>query len=270
MKNLDFLDGDYIRISGAESTTANKKVKVSVVKTGEPEGFAMLDEDGLLPAGRLPGIPDGNLPVDMSRFFVGELYPFLVVRPEFIWANGSVLANVTETCPRLKDWLLDAGTYGGAFLRKTPAEWNAEWNAVAAKDKLGIGLCGKYVYDEGADTIRVPDLRGAYLESAGYDSFNAGGVHGDIIRNITGSIQSIAGGVPEPLSLADNWRNTGAMWADMVETYSVGGNTSISGAGTSRFNFNAASAPGVQTGNANKPRALAVKICIYVGRRVGE
>jgi hypothetical protein len=201
--NIDFLDGDNISISGLGSTETEKKITVSLAS--------------------LPDIPAGKLPGDTAKFFIGEYYHQLIIRPGFVWANGQTLQNVSDNYPSLKAWLLDTGPYGGAAFRKTLTEWNAEWNDPKwnAPDSAGAraGMSPFYVLDESADTIKVSDLRGAYRAAAGFNGQTSGKTLRDAIRAIATAnagftaqyAKAASDSTTAPFTNGKQWSTT--MWA---------------------------------------------------------
>ena len=52
----------------------------------------------------------------------------------------------------------------------------------------GIGGAPFYVINTAAKTLRLPDLRGMYIESAGFDSLGVGDSQGDGSRDIIGDL----------------------------------------------------------------------------------
>ena len=89
-------------------------------------------------------------------------------------------------------WLKDSGTYGGAWLWKSLAEWNETWNLPGwnepdtGSDAVRAGMCQFYVLDESANTIKMPDLRGAFQGAAGFEEQPVGTIYADTMRNING------------------------------------------------------------------------------------
>jgi hypothetical protein len=164
-KSLEFVSGNNIQFSGEGSATENK---ISAALAGI--------------------IPEEHLPGDTAKLFIGEYYFQQVVRPGFVWASGQVLTDISAAYPKLKEWLLNTGPYGGAFLLRTLSEWNAEWNNAKwnTPDTSGTraGMSPYYVLDESADTIKVPDLRGAYQAAAGFNGWESGKTLVDAIRRL--------------------------------------------------------------------------------------
>jgi hypothetical protein len=216
-------------------------------------GIAGLDGNGR--------VSEANLPV---KFFIGEYYHQLIFRPGFVWANGQVLADVSENYPLLKAWLKDMGPYGGAAFRKTLTEWNAEWNDPKwnAPDTSGAraGMSPFYVLDESADTIKVPDLRGAYQAAAGFNGQTSGMTLADAIRAIKTAnagftaqySKSFSDSAGAPFANGKQWSTI--MWA----TQTADGNW-----GTGYVSFDSSSV--VPTDTVNHPRSIADYLCLYAG-----
>jgi hypothetical protein len=216
--------------------------------------------NGIAGLGSDAKVPEANLPV---KFFIGELYFQLVIRSGFVWANGQVLSGVTANYPLLKAWLKDTGASGGAFLRKTLAEWNAEWNDAKwnAPDTgdaaTRVGMSPYYVLDESADTIKVPDLRGAYQAAAGFGGQANGKTLADAIREIYGSaLLSISGGYAHVSGL------TGAFYTDTATT-TIGSSYGSGSANKYKLFFSAGNQ--VPTDTAVHPRSVTEYLCIYAG-----
>jgi hypothetical protein len=197
-----------------------------------------------------------------AKFFIGELYFQLVIRSGFVWANGQVLEDVTANYPLLKAWLKDTSSSGGAFLRKTLAEWNAEWNDAKwnAPDEgdaaTRAGMSPYYVLDESGDTIKVPDLRGAYQAAAGFDGQANGTALADAIRNITGGyVMTTSYGHIRVQSTKGAFATggTGAV------------STSPGQSGTYPVSPDFSAARVVPTDTVVHPRSVTEYLCIYAG-----
>jgi hypothetical protein len=218
-KTIDFISGGGVTLSGVGSTETEKKVTITAA-------------------------------------YIGELYHMLVIRPGFVWANGQVLTGATANYPLLKAWLKDTGQYGGAWLRKTLDEWNAEWNDAKwnAPDTTGnrAGMSPFYVLDEGEDTIKVPDLRGAYLAAAGFSGQTSGMTLNDAIRNITGAFVSLG---------TTSAANHGVIHIDITpatDAMFASGQSSLAWLwNTLRADYN------VPTALTNRPRSIASYLCLY-------
>jgi hypothetical protein len=212
-------------------------------------------------ASKVPSVKQVQDALTGGGLFTGEIYHLYVIRPGFVYANGQTLSNADAGYPALWAWLQDSSSAGGAALCVTASAWTSAWNAIAANDLLSQGICGFYVQDTSAKTIKVPDLRGAYMEAAGYDGMSVGGVHGDMIRNIKSAIT-------ETTALPISSRHK--IVPTLPPFYSANGTQNyaiqITAQGDScveRCGFDASLV--VPTGNANKPRAIALYPCIYAG-----
>ena len=202
-------------------------------------------------------VPEANLPV---KFFIGEYYYLQVIREGFVWANGGLLENVSTEYPMLKAWFLDTGTYGGAQFRKTQTQWDAEhddskWNA---PDTSGTreGMSPFYVYDAAADTIRVPDLRGAHQEAAGFDGQPAGRTLVDAIRDIVGWLKITA----QNASLRH--AGEGAFAASGIESV---GSFTVTGSSNQVRSLLFSAGNVVSTALVNRPRSYTSYLCLYAG-----
>ena len=237
-KTLDFVSGGGIVLSSDGSTANNWKLTIGV------------------------NLTDENLPADTSKFFIGELQYQLVIRPGFVWANGQVLTDVTASYPKLKAWLKDTGPYGGAFLRKTLDEWNTEWNDTKwnAPDTEGTrpGMSPFYVLDESEDTIKVPDLRGAYQAAAGFDGQESGMTLADATRQIRGGFGELG--------------NTGATDNGAIVVDSISGIPNLTfTSGTSNLAWiwrRVDSSRVVPVAKTNRPRSIVSYLCLYAGAPV--
>ncbi len=158
-------------------------------------------------------------------------------------------------------------TAEGQLLLKTEAEWQAmstaTWATLADGTKVGwngIGGVPYYVQNLGNGTLRMPDVRGMYTEAAGFDSLGVGGIHGDMVRNITGSIDG--GSEYNNQFLGDNITPYGAFSIDYPNSKrGIGDYNDNQGCSILRFTASRV----VPTGNANKPRAWGALACCYLG-----
>ena len=263
---LNSVQEELVAILTAAGIAPNKVSNVQVLS-------AILD----LIADSMPGIatsqnngigrPDGTtIIIDASGkytattrpFILGEFYYFRhpSLRTGFAPCQGGILANAVTQHPEMWAYLQTAE---GQLLLKTEADWQAmstaTWATLADGTKVGwngIGGVPYYVQDLATGTLRLPDLRGMYAEAAGYDSLGVGGVHGDMIRNISAAVD---------ISARNVTKASGA--------FSTGAFDSIYGTGVAN------DAPGwlyfssarvVPTGAANKPRAWGALACCYLGQ----
>ena len=195
-----------------------------------------------------------------TSFLLGEFYYFRhpTLRTGFAPCQGGILANAVAQYPEIWAYLQ---TTEGQLLCKTEAQWQAmttaTWATLADGTKVGWGGIGGapyYVQDLSAGTLRMPDLRGMYAEAAGYDSLGVGGVHGDMIRNITGGVNLE--------TRVFGYAGANALYPSDGGSYWEGG-TQLGGQNDG-VSINAARA--VPTGAANKPRAWGALACAYLGQ----
>ncbi len=114
-------------------------------------------------------------------------------RAGFIPLRGLKVANIS----RYPDMIKYLQTSWGQARCTTQEDWDARHNAsfYTAADGSKIGWGGKggvnrFVWDEAADTLLVPDLSGLTPEQIGYDALGVGETRPDAIRDITGTIHS--------------------------------------------------------------------------------
>ena len=140
----------------------------------------------------------------------------------------------------------------------------AQWNALSqAAPWNGIGGVPFFVLDVNAKTIRLPDVRGMYVETAGFDNLAVGGVHGDAIRNITGShYYGRDADSNNTVNLPTGAFSYGAQSYDSVNQW-----TWLSQVGMAYswlpLLFNASQV--VPTAAVNRPRAFGALGCFYIG-----
>ena len=136
----------------------------------------------------------------VSPFLLCEFYFFRspVLRTGFLPAHGDLVESAAALYPEAWAYLQ---TPEGRLLCKTEEEWQAmstaSWATLADGTKVGWEGCGGvpfYAPDLGTGALRLPDLRGMYAEAAGFDALSVGGVHGDAIRNVTGTQNAAATG----------------------------------------------------------------------------
>lgn len=128
-----------------------------------------------------------------------EFYYFRhpTLRPGFQPAQGGVISNAATLYPDAWAYLQTAE---GQRLCKTESEWQAlttaTWATLADGSKVGWdGIGGAPFYALHLDTgaLRLPDLRGMHVESAGFAGLDVGGSAGDTTREIEGVIALGAG-----------------------------------------------------------------------------
>lgn len=202
-------------------------------------------------------------------FIVGEYYNFrgatLIdgMQPR----TGGLLPNTTPTTyPEIWAYLQ---TTQGAAQCVTEAQWQAlsvdvlrdsSGNPIVFADGSspswnGIGGVPFFVQDLGAGTLRLPDTRGMYAEDSGFDSLVPGGVHGDSIRPLLGTLA----GMPVSNSSVNV---SGVLFPSNSNTAagpSVGPEYNVINLDVSRTH---------PVSSAVKPRAYGSLACVYLGRVV--
>lgn len=226
-------------------------------------GIATVEDVGLVkPDGVTITIkPDGTISA-ASKYDLCEFYYFRhpTLKPGFQPAQGGLLANAATLYPEAWAYLQ---TSEGQKLCTTEVEWQAMttaiWHTNADGTTVGwngIGGAPFYVQDLSAGTLRMPDLRGMYVEAAGFDSLGVGGVHGDMIRNIMGVLAVIdyasAVGVTATGAFALDKHTNGPPSTDSASGYQASFSASRVG----------------PVGSANKPRAWGALACCYLGTPV--
>lgn len=183
--NVDYRDWNVVRICLLYTKADDTLVSSGFFVQPGPDGATLVSRGGTL-VWENQGASSGGY--ELCEFYYFR-HPTL--RPGFQAAQGEILVNAAALYPQAWAYLQTAE---GQMLCKTEAEWQAmttaTWATLADGSKVGwngIGGAPYYVQDLAAGTLRLPDLRGMYAEAAGFDSLGVGGVHGDAIRNITGS-----------------------------------------------------------------------------------
>ena len=240
----------------------------SHIAAGVAQFIANRYAPGVLDDGDLDKVEDGMLQAVIAvvkanqtkKYELCEFYYFRhpTVKPGFQAAYGGLLAGAADKYPEAWAYLQTAE---GAKLCKTEAQWQAmttaTWATLANGTKVGWGGIGGapfYAPNTATGALRLPDLRGMYAEAAGYDALGVGGVHGDAIRNITGTVKHGRYSINP---------SVGGFYA------SGGSGTSGPNAGVNssamHFDVTLNSSRVVPTGNANKPRAWGALPCVYLG-----
>lgn len=262
----DWLNGvqeELVAILSAAGITPNKASNVQVLSAildliaDSTPGIATSQKNGI---GRPDGTTiiidaSGKYTVTTRPFILGEFYYFRhpSLRTGFAPCQGGILANAVTQYPELWAYLQTAE---GQLLLKTEADWQAmstaTWATLADGTKVGwngIGGVPYYVQDLATGTLRLPDLRGMYAEAAGFDSLGVGGVHGDMMRKITGY--------------------SGYSWSAVVPSGAfvgtVIGYNNNTGTGSPLYDPHFDSGRVVPTGSTNKPRAWGALACAYLG-----
>lgn len=197
-----------------------------------------------------------------EKYDVGEFYYFRhpTLKTGFAAAQGGLISGVYQG-KNITEYPIWAylQTAEGKLLCKTEAQWQAmttaTWHTNADGSKVGwdgIGGAPFYVQDLGAGTLRMPDLRGMYAEAAGFDSLGVGGVHGDMIRNITADTGD---------SGTAFVGTSGAFYGYRASDFWAGPTITEATFDALRLNVSRV----VPTGAANKPRAWGALACAYLG-----
>ncbi len=186
-----------------------------------------------------------------------EFYYFRhpTLRPGFQPAQGGLLVNAATLYPEAWAYLQ---TVEGQKLCTTEPQWQAmttaTWATLADGSRVGwngIGGAPYYAPNTATGALRLPDLRGMYVEAAGFDSLGVGGVHGDGTREITGSV----------LYTSYVYSGAGALTVS-----SIGGATAVTSDYTyprNRLSFEASRV--VPVANKVQPRAWGALACCYLG-----
>lgn len=203
-----------------------------------------------------------NHRVDNVGYKLCNVYSFLDTNlPEgMVPATGTLLGDASVNYPKAYAYLQ---TTEGQALCCTEAQWQAASTATyytnaagTAEGWNGVGGVAKFVVDTVANTIRVPDLRGMYMESAGLDSLNVGGVHGPGLPNITGRCVIVQN---TSIDISGAFYNINIKYG-----YSVGGGISVY-AGAMGFNASRSNlAYGEGGEQCVRPRAFGMLYCIYL------
>lgn len=207
--------------------------------------------------------PDGTISA-ASKYDLCEFYYFRhpTLKPGFQPAHGGLVANAATLYPEAWVYLQ---TSEGQKLCTTEAEWQAMttaiWHTNADGTTVGwngIGGAPFYVQDLSAGTLRMPDLRGMYVEAAGFDSLGVGGVHGDAGREITGYAGTRA------LS-SGSWENEahGVFGLDGAVRSNVSSRVPVNSGLYALPQFRASRV--VPIAAKNQPRAWGALACVYLG-----
>lgn len=193
-----------------------------------------------------------------------EVYYFLnpALRQGFVQAAGGLISNAATTYPAAFAYLQ---TSEGSALCVTESEWQAMSTAIyytnaegVSEGWNGVGGVPKFVVNTANGTIRVPDLRGMYMEAAGLDGLAVGGVHHDRMRNITGDSGPETGYGAIPV-YTGNYH--GALFTSaLYQTRSAS-----SGTGFSYATLHLDPSRVVPTGAHVSPRAWGSLACVYLG-----
>ncbi|MCC8194882.1 MAG: hypothetical protein LIP28_09590 [Deltaproteobacteria bacterium] len=253
--------------------------------TDYAQAAVCLGTDGVLyqaaqPSG--PGTAAGPQPTDNAAYWgkavqaatgyeLCEFYFFRhpTLRPGFQPAQGGLLVNAAMLYPEAWAYLQTAE---GRLLCKTEAEWQAmttaTWATLADGTEVGwngIGGAPFYAPDRNTGALRLPDLRGMYAEAAGFDSLDVGGVHGDGIPRLLGSL-AFSGN--SSLSSAFRWsaRGNGAFLSRNDPNLTAIFASGASGTSPDTDNYlEFDSSRQIATFNKTQPRAFGALACVYLG-----
>ena len=200
---------------------------------------------------------------NFSQYDLCEIYYFLnpALRPGFIEAAGGLITNAATLYPSAFAYLQGAG----AALCVTESQWQALSTATyytgadgTTEGWNGVGGVAKFVIDTAAGTIRVPDLRGMYMEAAGLDSLAVGDVHEDRMRSVSGSLHTVLAVASSPI-FAD-----GAFNRPYASLSNVPGGQASN---VSQQTFVFENSRVVPTGAYAAPRAFGALACVYLGTK---
>lgn len=186
-----------------------------------------------------------------------EFYYFRnpVLRPGFKHAEGDLIHDANILYPEAWAYLQ---TGEGQALCKTEAEWQAMntavWHTNADGTKVGwngVGGVPYYVIDTAKRTLRLPDLRGMYVEAAGFDSLGVGGVHGDGIRAITGTLCTFGANIT-----GTGVFKSGAVYTSVPYGSPSGSSTEVSLDISQQMPL----------ASQNQPKAWGALACVYLGQ----
>ena len=190
-----------------------------------------------------------------EKYDLCEFYYFRhpTLKAGFQPAQGGLLANAATLYPKAWAYLQTAE---GQKLCTTETAWQAMtravWATLADGTQVswnGIGGAPFYAPNTSTGALRLPDLRGMYMEAAGYDSLDVGGVHGDGIRTFTGYL------------------GNSAVYSAIEGVFSATnqGNMSISSGSFRTRNITLDPSLAVPVANKNQPRAWGALPCVYLG-----
>ena len=222
--------------------------------------------------GEAPGIVQRVEALEKKKLYeLCEFYYFRhpTLRPGFQPAQGGLITNAATLYPDAWAYLQTAE---GQKLCKTEAEWQAmstaTWYTLADGTQIGwngIGGVPFYAPDLSTGSLRLPDLRGMYAEASGFDSLDAGGVHGDGSRPITGSVNNE--GIPDtPAHFgATVWQRNevGALYQDGNHGNFFPGGV-VEGYGSTYLYFDSGRV--APTAAKTQPRAWGALACCYLGQ----
>lgn len=226
----------------------NALVQAGTLVPGAPGTWLHVDEAGNIVWQSLPPV---------EKYDLCEFYYFRhpTLKPGFQPAQGGLIANAATLYPAAWEYLQTAQ---GQLLCKTEAQWQAlttaVWATLADGTTVGwngIGGAPYFVQDLAAGTLRLPDLRGMYAEAAGFDTLGVGDVHGDAIRNITGSRASCFVSAPS---------SSGSWYHSTSSSYISKGSLDYQ-----NYQLYMDASRMVPVAAKNQPRAWGALACVYLG-----
>lgn len=247
-------------LSGGGNLTANRTLAVKLVNAvNSTDATSAATANAVKIAYDKAVAAYNRTPYELCEFYFFR-HPSL--RPSFQPAQGGLLQNAATLYPEAWAYLQ---TVEGRKLCKTEAEWQAmttaTWATLADGSKVGwngIGGAPYYAPNTATGALRLPDLRGMYVEAAGFDALGVGGTHGDAGREILGTFPAVYGGGANP---APAEGISGCFASTLV---GVEGSGPVS---ASSVNLIYAFAASRMTPVANKvqPRAWGALACCYLG-----
>ena len=248
-------------LSGGGNLTANRTLAVKLVNAvNSTDATSAATANAVKIAYDKAVAAYNRTPYELCEFYFFR-HPSL--RPGFQPAQGGLLQNAATLYPEAWAYLQ---TVEGRKLCKTEAEWRAmttaTWATLADGSKVGwngIGGAPYYAPNTATGALRLPDLRGMYVEAAGFDALGVGGSHGDAGREILGTFPAVYGGGANP---APAEGISGCFASTLV---GVEGSGPVS---ASSVNLIYAFAASRMTPVANKvqPRAWGALACCYLGQ----
>lgn len=189
-------------LSGGGNLTANRTLAVKLVNAvNSTDATSAATANAVKIAYDKAVAAYNRTPYELCEFYFFR-HPSL--RPGFQPAQGGLLQNAATLYPEAWAYLQ---TVEGRKLCKTEAEWQAmttaTWATLADGSKVGwngIGGAPYYAPNTATGALRLPDLRGMYVEAAGFDALGVGEGRGDEGREAIGHTGTYAVG-------AGNWQN---------------------------------------------------------------
>ena len=195
--------------------------------------------------------------VEKPRYEICEIYCFRnpILREGFVPATGGIVSDAINLYPKAYQFLQSTD---GQRLCITEEEWQTMSTAIYYTNRAnvsegwgGVGGVPYFVVNTNDGTIRVPDVRGMYMETAGLDSFDVGSVHADGTRRMYGSLPGVYSSVTTDANGCFTWQGYQG-YPSSVQGQTRGGAT-----------FESSLL--VPTSNHIEPRAFGVLACVYLG-----